>query len=246
MGRTALVSGAGGPPPRRRRPGRGRLTPPQARSPAVHIAIIGAGNVGGAVARGVVRAGHTVTVSATDTAHARALADEVGGTAAAGTAEAAREADATVLAVPYGAIPDVAREIADAVTGKLVIDATNPLTADGSQLAVTDRSGAEETAERLPGAHVVKAFNTVFASHQADPVIDGTQLDGFYAGDDEQAKNTVAALLEAIGYRPVDAGPLAAARALEHLAFLNISLNAANGWPWQSGWKLLGPTTPSG
>lgn len=209
----------------------------------MNIAIIGAGHVGSAVARGVVRAGHTVTVTATDPAHARTLADEVGGTAAADAAEAARDADATVLAVPYGALPDVTREIRDAVAGKLVIDATNPLTADGSGLAVTDRSGAEQTADRLPAARVVKAFNTVFASRQADPVIDGTPLDGFYAGDDEQAKHTVRDLLAAIGYRPIDAGPLSAARALEHLAFLNISLNARNGWPWQSGWKLLGPTT---
>ncbi len=209
----------------------------------MNIAIIGAGNVGSAVARGAARAGHTVTVAATDPAHARTLADEVGGTAAADLAEAVRDADATVLAVPYGALPDVTREIRDAVAGKLVIDATNPLTADGSALAVTDRSGAEQTAEQLPAARVVKAFNTVFASRQADPVIDGIPLDGFYAGDDEQAKNTVRDLLAAIGYRPVDAGPLAAARALEHLAFLNISLNARNGWPWQSGWKLLGPTT---
>jgi len=126
--------------------------------------------------------------------------------------------------------------------GKVIVDATNPLKADSSGLAVTDRSGAELLQDRLPGASVVKAFNTVFASNQAEPVVDGVALDGFVAGDDAAAKARVADLLTAIGYRPVDAGGLAAARALEHMAFLNISLNANNNWSWRSGWKLVGPT----
>jgi 8-hydroxy-5-deazaflavin:NADPH oxidoreductase len=67
-------------------------------------------------------------------------------------------------------------------------------------------------------------------------------LDGFYAGNDDKAKGAVAGWLSAIGYRPINAGDLRAARALEHMAFLNISLNARNNWSWQTGWKLLGPT----
>ena len=122
-----------------------------------------------------------------------------------------------------------------------MVDATNPLTADSSRLTVTDRSAAEMLQEQLPSARVVKAFNTVFASKQAAPEVDGTQLDGFYAGDDQAAKARVRDWLAAIGYRPIDAGNLSAARALEHMAFLNISLNARNGWSWQSGWKLVGP-----
>ena len=209
----------------------------------MNIAIVGAGNVGSAVARGVSRAGHSVIVTATDREQARALANQVGGRVAATTAEAAAAADLIIFAVPYGALRDVAGDIGGAADGKIVVDATNPLTADGAGMAVSDHAGAEEVASRMPGAHVVKAFNTVFASRQAEPIVDGTALDGFYAGDDEGAKRTVAGLLAAIGYRPIDAGPLAAARALEHMAFLNISLNARNGWPWQSGWKLIGPTS---
>jgi 8-hydroxy-5-deazaflavin:NADPH oxidoreductase len=68
------------------------------------------------------------------------------------------------------------------------------------------------------------------------------RLDGFYAGDDEAAKSTVAELLAAIGFHPLDAGELLAARVLERMAVVHISLNARHGWPWQSGWKLLGPT----
>jgi predicted dinucleotide-binding enzyme len=90
---------------------------------------------------------------------------------------------------------------------------------------------------------VVKAFNTVFASRLNDPVLDGVPLDGFYAGDDAGAKQVVAELLARMGLRPIDTGELLTARALELMAFLNVSLNARNGWSWQSGWKLLGPTT---
>lgn len=87
----------------------------------------------------------------------------------------------------------------------------------------------------------MKAFNTVLAVNQADPVVDGVQLDGFVAGDDVDAKKTVIELLEQIGYRPIDVGPLSASRYLEAMAFLNIRLNAVNGWSWRSAWKLVGP-----
>jgi NADPH-dependent F420 reductase len=206
------------------------------------VAIIGAGNVGGALAQAVTAAGHDVTVTAVNPEHSRALAEKVGGVAAESNAAAARDADIVVLAIPYGAVDAVATEIHDMADGKVIIDATNPLTPDYSGLAVTDRSGAELLQDRLSGASVVKAFNTVFASNQAEPVVDGVTLDGFVAGDDTAAKSRVIELLTAIGYQPVDVGGLAAARALEHMAFVNISLNASNNWPWRSGWKLVGPT----
>jgi 8-hydroxy-5-deazaflavin:NADPH oxidoreductase len=206
------------------------------------IAVIGAGNVGTAVARGAVNSGHSVTVTSRDPEHARAVADQVGGSTAANPADAARGADVIVLAIPYTAVPDVAAQLSDAAAGKVVVDPTNPIKADYGGLAVTGRSGAEELQERLPGAKVVKAFNTVFAANQSDGAADGTQLDGLYAGDDAHAKETVRELLSGIGFRPIDVGPLSQALALEHMAFVNIGLNAANGWPWQSGWNLVGPT----
>jgi predicted dinucleotide-binding enzyme len=94
----------------------------------------------------------------------------------------------------------------------------------------------------LPQAKVVKAFNTVLAANQDKGAIDGTQLDGFVAGDDPDAKKQVAGLLKEISYRPIDVGPLAMARYLEAMAFLNVTLNASKGWSWQTGWKLVGPT----
>jgi len=75
----------------------------------------------------------------------------------------------------------------------------------------------------------------------ADPKVDGKRLDGFVAGDDEQAKQKTLQFVESIGFRPIDAGPLAMARALEGMASLNIILQLKNSWPWQNGWKLVGP-----
>jgi NADPH-dependent F420 reductase len=207
----------------------------------MRIAILGAGNVGGAVARAAARAGHQVVLSAPSADKAQAVAAEVGGAAAGSNQQAVADADMVVLAVPYGAVDQIAGEIAPAVRGKVVVDATNPMREDLSGLAVGERSGAEEIQRKLPDAAVVKAFNTVFAANQASASVAGTGLDGFYAGDDEQAKQQVARLLAGMGYRPVDVGPLRAALPLEHMAFLNISMNARNNWPWQSGWKLVGP-----
>ena len=91
----------------------------------------------------------------------------------------------------------------------------------------------------------MKALNTVFASRYATPTEDGQPLDAFFAGDDAAAKATVASLVESLGFRPVDLGGLRMARALEELAFVNISLNAGNGWAWQSAFRLVGPQTPA-
>ena len=89
---------------------------------------------------------------------------------------------------------------------------------------------------------MVKAFNTAFASRQADPVVDGARVDGYVAGDDAEAKAAVLQLVESIGFVPIDVGPLAMSRALEGMGLINITLNIRDGWPWQDGWKLVGPT----
>jgi predicted dinucleotide-binding enzyme len=110
--------------------------------------------------------------------------------------------------------------------------------ADGPEID-TSTSNAEEIATLLPGANVVKAFNTLFASNQDDPITDGVRLDGYVAGNDLASKTQVLDLVRSIGLEPVDVGPLARARQLEGLAFLNITLNIVNGGTWQSGWKLV-------
>jgi NADPH-dependent F420 reductase len=200
------------------------------------VAIIGAGNVGKALATSITRAGHEVTLSASTPESARQAADAVGAQAAPRNVDATRDADIVILAVPFvGAGQEVANEIREAVAGKTVVDVTNPMKTDFSGSAVEGSSAAEEFQKQLPEASVVKAFNTIFASHQANPSRD---IDGFVAGDDEKAKQRVISLVESIGFSPVDVGPLSAARHLEGMAFINIGLNAANGWSWTSAWKL--------
>ncbi len=198
------------------------------------VAIIGAGNVGKALATSITNAGHDVTIAAKRPENARAAAHVIGTSSADSNADAVVGADVVILAIPYTAGSQVVDEIRDGVTGKTIIDVTNPLTADYSGLA-TSTSAAEELQQRLPDASVVKAFNTIFAANQANPSRD---VDGFVAADNDKAKQQVISLVESMGFTSLDVGPLRAARFLEGMAFINIGLNAQNGWSWTSAWKL--------
>jgi NADPH-dependent F420 reductase len=204
------------------------------------IAIIGAGNVGTALATAARRAGHAVIITSRDPEDSGKVASETGARVAASNAEAAAAGQVVILAIPVTAFAEVAAEIAPNVTGKPVVDVSNRMSfgADGADIDTTS-SNAEDLAALLPEAHVVKAFNTLFATNQADPTLDGVQLDGFVAADDDGAKATVVELVRSLGLHPVDAGSLARSRQLEGLAFLNITLNMAHGGSWQSGWKLV-------
>ena len=199
------------------------------------VAIIGAGNVGKALATSITKAGHDVTIAAKNSENARVAAGEIGTRAAESNAAAVVDADVVILAVPYAAEARVADDIRGGVSGKTIIDVTNPLTPDYSGLATTGTSAAEQLQLRLPEASVVKAFNTIFASNQAIPSRD---VDGFVAADDGEAKQQVISLIESMGFTPLDVGPLSAARHLEGMAFINIGLNASNGWSWTSNWHL--------
>jgi hypothetical protein len=204
------------------------------------IGIIGAGNVGRALATASVRAGHSVNITSATEGEAEGVAAEVGegATAVLSNKEAAAGAETIILAVPFDAVSDIARELGSELEGKTLIDVTNRFAPE--QLDAP--SNAELIQQMAPNANVVKAFNTIFAAHQADPIVDGIQLDGFVAGDDAAAKQKVLEFIRSLGFRPVDAGPLAMSRALESMGTLNIYLNMTNSWPWQTGWKLLGPT----
>jgi len=208
----------------------------------VDIAIIGSGNVGQALATSFHRAGHRVTLSASHPEHATTAGAAIGVRSARSNREAVQQADIVVIAVPFGsAAEQVAMEIAPYVEGKIVIDPTNPLNATYTGLLTEGGpSAAERFATWLPTAQVLKAFNTLFASTQAQPVVDGIQLDGFVAGDDADAKRVVLALVESIGLRPVDVGPLVRARELEALAFANIAMQPLVGNTWHTAWKLVG------
>ena len=205
------------------------------------VAIIGAGNVGRALATSIGRTGHEVIITSRDPQDAADAAAATGARVAGSNAEAAAEADVVIPAVGFGDIEAVARDIAVPAAGKPVVDVTNRISFGESGPEIdTSSSNAEVVSDLLPDSSVVKAFNTLFAAHQADPMADGLQLDGYVAGDDPSAKATVLELVRSIGLRPIDVGPLVRARQLEALAFLNMALNIVNEGTWQSGWKLVG------
>jgi 8-hydroxy-5-deazaflavin:NADPH oxidoreductase len=208
----------------------------------MRIAIVGAGNVGKALSAAAVAAGHDVAVSATTRENAEEAAAAAGARAAANNADAVNGAEIVVLALPHAAVAEVANELGPALAGKVVVDASNPLNTTFTDLVTVGTSSAEDLQRQLPDASVIKAFNTTFASRHGSPTEGDAPLDAFIAGDDADAKAKVGELASSLGYRVIDAGSLRMARSLEEMAFLNITLNATNGWAWQSGWKLVGPT----
>lgn len=205
------------------------------------IAIIGAGNVGAALAGALAHAGHRVTISAKTPGHAAQVAQATGTGAASSNKDAVAGNDVVIFAVPGTAFDDLVTELGQDLAGKVVVDVSNRPTPDASGPGT---SAAEELQARIPDASVVKAFNTAFATRQADPSVDGVSADGFVAADDDVAKAKVLRIVESIGFRPVDAGSLAIARTLEGMAWLNISRNMQGG-TWQDAWVLLGPDSRS-
>ena len=205
------------------------------------IAVIGTGNVGGALGSAAAKAGYDVVFAGQDAAKTREVAEATGATAAATPREAAAVAHIIVLAVPYSAFPAVAAEIAPVADGKIVIDPSNPLKPDYSGLALSDTSGAEELSRLLPRSKVVKAFNTLFAGNTANPQALGLQLDSLFATDDEAAKDAVCGLSSSIGFRPIHVGPLTASRELEAMAWLNIRLQTISNGNWNTAFALVSP-----
>jgi predicted dinucleotide-binding enzyme len=144
-----------------------------------------------------------------------------------GFAQGAAHADVVLLAIPFTALADVLPGLQDALHGKVVVDCTNPLNADWSPLLLgQENSAGEETARLLPGARVVKAFNTIFADVMSPERQDrgGLRTTAFVAGDDADAKAAVLSLASVAGFAPMDVGPLSMARHLEAMAHLNIQI----------------------
>jgi predicted dinucleotide-binding enzyme len=197
----------------------------------MNITLIGTGNMGSALATQLTRAGHAVRITARNLAKAQALAAANPGAVAAAPADALAGADVVIVATGYADAVPALRSLGS-LAGKVVIDITNPLTADYMGLTLGhDTSAAEEIAKALPEAEVVKAFNTLFAQVLADgpQFADGQVAPAFFAGDSERAKQTAKALIESLGFVAIDAGPLKNARYLEPLAALNIYLGYGAG-----------------
>jgi predicted dinucleotide-binding enzyme len=188
------------------------------------IGIIGQGNVGSALHRGLANAGYEVRTTGKDPAQVQ----EIG-----------QWAQLTILAVPFGEREEAIRDLGTGVEGKPLVDVTNALGVGMSWIGSTTKSGAEEVQEWAQGSRVVKAFNTVFAHHMDKGNIAGEPLSAFVAGDDAGAKEAVLEMCDALGFEAIDAGPLRNTRFLEPLAYLNIDLAGKQGLGWDCGFHYV-------
>src|SRR2546422_94520 len=190
----------------------------------MHIGVLGSGLMGGKLGTILARAGHDVVFSyARSEQKLKKLAREAQGNARAGTpGEAARDADALVLAVHWSRVDDVLKQAGD-VSGKVIVSCSLPMNADDTGLVIAHTSsGAEELAKKVPKARVVSAFSTVpsevlfgvfEARRKARPSL-------VYCGDDSKSKKIAAELIHDVGFDPVDAGPLRVARYTEPFTLL--------------------------
>ncbi len=176
------------------------------------IGIIGSGKVGSALGAVWVKAGHEVMFSSQHLEHDQSLAAELGDGARAGTpSEAAAFGDVLIVSVPYGALPEVGKDLADQIKGKVIIDACNPFPNRDGEIAnwAREKGAGLASAELLPGARIVRAFNAIGAASMGSayqkPGLVGMPI----AGDDTQAVEVASHLIREIGYEPVLIGGLA-------------------------------------
>jgi predicted dinucleotide-binding enzyme len=202
----------------------------------VNVTIVGTGNMARGIGSRLLAGGNELTVLGKEQADADAVAGDLGGSVrTAKFGEAPIEDDVVVLAVYYPDALGAVEQLGDQLDGKVVVDITNPVNDSYDALVVApDGSATKDIAERIPGAKVVKAFNTAFAN----TLKEDRPLDVFIAGDDEDAKSKVAQLVEAGGLRPVDAGGLARARELEAAGLLHMSVQGTLGSGFQSALRV--------
>jgi predicted dinucleotide-binding enzyme len=190
----------------------------------VKIAIIGKGNVGSALGKGLTKAGHEIKFGHRDPSEP--------------VSEAAKWGQVIILAVPHNNSVDAIENVKPFADGKTVIDVMNAL-GPKMELGIScTTSSAEETQKKLPNAFVVKAFNTVFAKNQSTARVGNEKLTAFIAGDNADAKKTVTKLTCDIGFDPVDCGPLKNARYLEAMGNMLINLAYTYGMGTGIGYKL--------
>ena len=212
------------------------------------IAVIGAtGNMGSAISNSLSKANNRMLLFDTDIEKVKVLAKgikkanpSVDVEALECPTDASWEADVIILAVPHQAEKEIAGKIKEVANQKIVISITNPLNETYNGLVTSpDTSAAEELQKLLPNSKVVKAFNTTFAADFSTPVIDGTQVDAFVAGNDGDALQTVSDLVATAGFNPIVAGELSVSRTLENMQLLLIQLGMKYNYNWLAGWKIL-------
>lgn len=180
--------------------------------------------MGSGLVKQLAKAGHQLRITARDTAKAAALAALHPNTRAVPAAEALYGADVVIVATSYADAVPALQSLGD-LSGKIVIDITNPITPDYMALTIGHTtSAAEQIAASIPGAEVVKAFNTVLAQvlDAGGDFGNGNTVPVFIASDSERGRATVTALVDSIGFKALPAGGLKNARYLEPLGGLNI------------------------
>jgi hypothetical protein len=191
--------------------------------------IIGAGNIGQTVARHLIKAGHPVILANNSGADSlKEIAGALGAGATAGNVQQAAQADIVLLSLPWSQVPTLS-EVTD-WTGRMVIDATNHFITYAPEFKVQDLGGkasSEVVASLLPGARIVKAFNTIFYKTLAeDPRVSGGNRVLFVSGNDLVAKNEIMSVIESLGFAPIDLGSLGEGSKLQQakgaLATLNL------------------------
>ncbi len=204
---------------------------------ALRIAVLGAGNVGGSLGKIWLKKGHKIAFGVPDPQKSKRNL----GTGAEVTTnkEAVAGADVVVLTVPWPAAHQAIRDAGE-LDNKVLIDCTNPVAPDlkGLVIGLTTSAG-EMVATWAPRARVVKAFNTIGAVNYGNAQFGNLRADGFYCGDDKEAKDVTKQLVDEVGLEPVDVGPLRNARLLEPLAMLWIDLALNQGQGPNHAFKLL-------
>ncbi len=190
----------------------------------MRIAIIGAGNVGGGLGAGLAQAGHEVVfgVRDPDSEKTRAATASAGEARATDPADATLDAEVVIFALRWDAVPQIAAALPD-MDGRVVIDAMNRFSGDPV------RSTAQDLAELLPGAKVVKAFNTIGFENMSTAAGRRTKAAMFVAGDHPEANAVAASLAADLGFQPEDVGGLANAKPLEEMVKVWLALTERHG-----------------
>ena len=178
----------------------------------MRIAIIGTGNMATGFAKSLSDA-HQVWIGSRDVERGKQAASQTGAAGGGAYEDVVRDAELVILGIPWTAVDETLPRLGD-LRGRIVLDITNPYTAEGL-VPLEGTSTAEEIQKKLPGAKVVKGWNHVYASNLTRPEIDGIAASVFIAGDDAEAKDVIFALARDMGFDPADAGGLKATRAIE-------------------------------
>ena len=212
------------------------------------IIIIGAtGKMGSAISKSLAKGNYRLLLNGRDSSKINDLVIEIKKENPSSDVEAIDcsfngcwEADIIISAVPFSAEEEIAQKIKEVTNQKIVISIANPLNESYNGLTTEPgTSAAEELQKQLPNSKVIKAFNTIFAADFAAPVINGKQCDAFVAGNDEDALQIVAELVNTAGFNPVIAGELSVSRTLESMQLLLIQLNSKYNYNGLAGWKIL-------